>query len=1079
VLGPLRVEIAGGRTVEVGGARLRALLGRLALSANTVVTVDALIDSLWGDQPPAGAVNALQSLVSRLRRVLPDDAVESLPAGYRLAAEVDADRFERLAGEGRQALGRGDPQAAADLLASALELWRGPALVDVADAPFAAAPAARLAELRLAAIEDRVAADLSLGRHAAVVSELAALAAAHPMRERLHAHLVTALYGAGRRADALAAYQRVRQHLADELGVDPSAELAAAHLAVLRGGAQAGQTGAARPEPTNLRAALTSFVGRDEELSRVAKSLEDTRLVTLLGPGGAGKTRLAAEIGGRVGELLPDGRWMVELAPVTDAAEVPNAVLAALGVRESTVLDRPTERGQSAPDVLARVVGALAGKRALLILDNAEHLIDAVARLADHVLARCPQLRVLATSREPLGITGESLAVLPPLATPPAGTGHPEALEYAAVRLFADRGNAARAGFAVSDANVAAVVQICQRLDGLPLALELAAARLRALPVEQIAARLDDRFRLLTGGSRTALPRHRTLAAVVDWSWDLLVDAERAVLRRLSVCPAGATLAAAEWICADPRRAGPQVPAVVVDQDVLDLLAALVDKSLVEPSQGSDGEPRYRLLETIRAYGAERLAEAGEADRIRAAHAAYFLAMATEAERYLRSGDQLYWLGRLSADNDNLVAALRWAIDNRQADLAIQLAQVIGSFWLLRGSRTESATWLGEALAVPGESPPLARAATSAMYGMALLGLGRVTEAVEAFRAAKELQTATGSLGGHPILVVLGPITGLLSQNMDHAWESVNQNLSSPDMWARAMSRLLRGHLRANNGDQDGAEADLVRALEEFRECGDRFGRAMTTGALGWNRAQRGDNAGAVVALTESAGMLSELGAADETAEILVRRAMARSRDGDLAGARVDLDEADQMSERFGGFESQVAVAGGRADVARLAGEWDQAARQYELALELWPGEWDTFGQPAALAMAGLGYVQVATGRLAEASESMADAVRAAVRSMDMPVVADVAQAAADLTLAKGSPAHAARLLGMAVALRGAADEGSPDVQRIRAALLDQLGEKYHDAYEGGAAMTRDAALAELTDLAAADPPPTGPKRCP
>jgi predicted ATPase/DNA-binding SARP family transcriptional activator len=1054
VLGPLRVQAAGGRTVEVGGARLRALLCRLALSAGQIVTVDALIDGLWGEAAPAGAVNALQSLVSRLRRVLPDGAVESLPAGYRLAAEVDAERFERLVAQGRAAAAEGDPERAATLLAASLALWRGEALVDVADAPFAAAPAARLAELRLAATEERIAAELELGRHADVVAEASALASAHPMRERLHAHYITALHGAGRRADALAAYQKVRTTLADELGVDPGADLAAAHLAVLREDAGTRRT---RPEPTNLRSALTSFIGRDEELSRVVKSLETSRLVTLLGPGGAGKTRLAGEIGARVGELLPDGRWMVELAPVTDAGEVPHAVLAALGVRESAVIDRRDIGQSGGPDVLARVVNALAGKRALLILDNAEHLVEAVARLADHVLSRCPQLRVLATSREPLGITGESLSILPPLATPAPGTEWPEAGEYAAVRLFADRGAAARADFTVNASNVAAVVQICQRLDGLPLALELAAARLRALPVEQVAARLDDRFRLLTGGSRTALPRHRTLSAVVDWSWDLLDGAERAVLSRLSVFPPGATLDAAERICA-----GPQAPAELM----LDLLAALVDKSLVVPTIGGDGEPRYRLLETIRVYGAERLAQAGEAEAVRAAHAAYYLEMAQEAEEHLRGHEQLVWLARLSAENENLVAALRWAIDTRQADLAVRLGQTIGAFWLLRGSRTETATWLTEALDVPGESPAQERAACAVMLGMSLLGIGNLAPAVELFRYAKRLHDEAGALDGHPILVILDPVNGLLTQNYDEAWEGVNRNIEHPDQWARAMSRMLRGHLTANNCDMAGAVSDLELALAEFRECGDRLGRAMATGTLAWFRGQRGDNEGAVAAVSESLRMLGELGSIDEMAEMYTHRAILRARAGDPAGAEEDMIEADALAERFGGFELRMGVMGRRAELARLAGDLDAATGYYDRARELWPPDWETFGQPFAIALAGLAHVDIAAGRPEQAREKLAAAIEKALKSQDMPVVADVAQAAADLALSLGDPALAARRLGLAVALRGIADEGSPDVRRIRAGAVEALGEQgYRDAYEGGAALSRDTALAELDEL--------------
>ncbi len=1121
VLGPLQVWDEQGRPIEVGGARLRALLARLALSAGTVVTVETLIDGLWGEQPPAGAVNALQSLVSRLRRTLPNGSVESLPYGYRLTADVDAATFERLAADGRAALGHGDPQAAAALLADALALWRGPALADVADAPFAAAPAGRLEELRLAATEDRLEAELALGRYAEVAAAAAGLAGTHPMRERLHGQLITALYGAGRQAEALAAYHRIRQTLADELGVDPSPVLEAVHLAVLRG--EAGPARSAPAPPTNLRAALTSFVGREEELTRLAKQLEESRLVTLLGPGGAGKTRLAAEVGARVADLMPDGRWMVELAPVTDPLEVPQAVLSALGIREAALLERRgadrigadrigtdhigadhigtdhigadhigadhigadhigadhigkvypgTDRigAGSAPDrigtdrtsadrgrdAVARIVGALAGKRALLILDNAEHLIDAVAWLADQVLGGCPQVRVLATSREPLGITGETLSLLPPLAMPPDGAGQAEAMEYASVRLFADRGAAARPDFAVTAGNVAAVVEICRRLDGLPLALELAAARLRALSSEQIAARLGDRFRLLTGGSRTALPRHRTLAAVVEWSWDLLDPAERAVLRRLSVCPGGATLEAAERICA-----GPEVPR----DAVLDLLAALVDKSLVTPAGGVDvpggAEPRYRMLETIRAYGADRLAEAGEADRVRAGHAGYFLELAETAEPHLRGLHQLRWLGRLSADNDNMLAALRWAIDTGRADTAVRLAAALGGFWLLRGSRTENAAWLSEALAVPGGEPTVARAVAAANQGLALLGAGELQAAVAALRQAREVARQVNAPDG-PSLIMVEPLLALLAENGAGLEAQVERNLDSPDPWSRAMTRLLRGHLRANEGDQDGAEADMTRALEEFREQGDRFGRAIATSALGWARAVRGDNAGAGAVLEEALAMLAELGANDEMAELHSRLALTRRRGGDLAGARTALAAAEAIAERYGGLEIAITVEITRAELARAAGHLAEARRWYEAALARMR-TWASFGQLRALTLAGLGYAAVAAGELDRARTWLADAVETAITSRDMPVAADVAQAVADLALAGGDAERAAALLGVAVALRGTADEGSPDLLRVRAAATAALGAAgYAQAQRRGAALPRDAALAEL-----------------
>jgi DNA-binding SARP family transcriptional activator len=530
------LEVADGeRPVEVGGARLRALLTLLALEAGRVVPADRLIGDLWEADPPAGAPNALQSLVSRLRAALGNgrELIESRPAGYRLTlarSDIDAFDFETRVARARRA---GDPRAVAAELRDALALWRGPALADVAGAPFAEGPIARLEGLWLAATEERIEADLALGRYAELIPELEALTAAHVLREPLRGQLMRALYGAGRQADALAVYEETQRGLADALGVDPSAELENVYLSILRQDAAlapvrpvpASPRGILPPEEsrTNLRAQLTSFIGRDTDLTRVGKLLGDARLVTLTGPGGAGKTRLSMEAGARQHDRVPDGVWLIELAPVTDPAEVVHAVLSVLGLRETVALAGSRSRVPiEVSDPLDRLVAALAGKRLVLILDNCEHVIDAAATLADRLLAACPEVRILATSREPLGITGECLWPVEPLALPPVDADPEEALAYPAVALLADRAGAARPGFAVTHDNVADIVRICRALDGMPLAIELAAARSRALTPGQLAARLDDRFRLLTMGSRTALPRHQTLRAVVEWSWELL-----------------------------------------------------------------------------------------------------------------------------------------------------------------------------------------------------------------------------------------------------------------------------------------------------------------------------------------------------------------------------------------------------------------------------------------------------------------------------------------------------------------------------------------------------------------------------
>ncbi|MEV7803338.1 BTAD domain-containing putative transcriptional regulator [Microbispora sp. NPDC088329] len=680
VLGPLDVR-RDGRPVEVGGRRLRALLTLLLLDAGRTVSTEALVAGVWDDRPPPGVGNALQALVSRLRATVGRGLVAGGSSGYRLDVspdQVDLHLFARLAREGAGALAEGDPGRAAHLLREALGLWRGAPLTDL---PNAEAEVARLEELRTAATEDRIEAELALGRHADLVPELRLLVTADPLRERPHGQLMRALYGAGRRVEALAAYEVARSVFAERLGADPSPALAGLHLAMLRGESGCGpspvpagtlRTGDPRPprppRQGNLRARLTSFVGRDDDVGRIGALLAADRLVTLLGPGGAGKTRLAVESAEALAAGVPDGVWLVELAPVGDAAEVPQAVLTALGLRDTGLVPvRPVPVMSSAPampsgqggesDPATRLVSALAARDTLIVLDNCEHVVEPAAALADRLLAEFPGVRILATSREPLGITGERLWPVGPL-----GAGH-------AVRLFAERAAAVRPGYVVDDGERDAVQRICRELDGMPLAIELAAARFRTLSAGQIADRLGDRFRLLTGGSRTAMPRH-PLRAVVEWSWDLLDAGERALAARLAVFAGGATLEAAEQVC----------------EGDIDVLGRLVDKSLVAFDGG-----RYRMLETIKAYAAERLAESGDERPVRLAHAEFFARFAEAAEPHLRRAEQLEWLARLSAEHDNLSAALRWACEEAEADLALRLVGGLGWYWWLSGQRLEGA----------------------------------------------------------------------------------------------------------------------------------------------------------------------------------------------------------------------------------------------------------------------------------------------------------------------------------------------------------------------------------------------------
>ncbi|MEV1147072.1 BTAD domain-containing putative transcriptional regulator, partial [Micromonospora sp. NPDC049799] len=905
ILGPLTVAVDG-RQVEIGGARLRRLLILLALEVGRTVTVEALTDALWTDTPPTDPTNAVQSLVSRLRRALPiASALHSSHGGYRLELPreaVDAYRFERLAREGQRALRAGDPATATTCLATALSLWRGPALADATDTRYAAAAAARLEELRLSALEDRAEADLISGRADQLVAELEELTARHPLRERPRALLMNALYATGRQAEALRSYEDFRTRLAEELGVDPSPRVRDLHVAMLRrdpaltpatvpltpagapeavpvpvgpvpAGAATPDSPGASTRPGNLRAPLTTFVGRAAELRRLAGQLREGRLVTLVGPGGAGKTRLATTLAGSLADDHPGGVWLVELAAVIDPDDVPQVVVRALGLREAGLLDGPAPR-----DLLDQLVEAFSFAPALLVLDNCEHLVEAAARLVDELLGRCPELRVVATSREPLGIVGEALCPVPPLALPAPAATVAEAVESSSVQLFVNRAAAVWPGFAVTDANVAAVVEVCRRLDGLPLAIELAAARTRTLPVEELAARLSDRFRLLSGGSRTAMPRHRTLRAVVTWSWDLLESDERRLAQRLAVFPGAVTPDSAARLCELSPAIGPAA---------LDLLAALVDKSLLQRLDGP--LPRYRMLETIREYGLERLAEEDEVGAARRAHAEYFLELSERAEPRLRGPEQVAWLPRLTAERENLLAAFHFACDTGDAAVAVRLAAAVSPLWTVQGNHAEAAAWLRAVLELPGEAPPAARrAATAAYLFNTVLSGGRVGEDLPIEALLARLPDRDGP-DDHPVAALLDPALAFLREDAAAGLAAIARLRDHPDSWARGTLLLMAALLHGQDGDTDAMRADLAHAATAFRETGDRWGLAMALTFEAHAHLVLGDFPVAMASADEAAALLHTL---DPTADAALQRvllAVALIWHGDLSRARAEL----------------------------------------------------------------------------------------------------------------------------------------------------------------------------------------------
>ncbi|GGM70994.1 BTAD domain-containing putative transcriptional regulator [Dactylosporangium sucinum] len=1063
LLGPFEVRDETGEPVPVPGTRLRALLVRLVLSPEHPVTSDALIDAVWGEEPPPNATNALQSLVSRLRRALPGAEaarLELLPAGYRLAVPADTTdiaQFERLVAEGRDRLAAGDRASAAERFAAGLALWRGRPFDGLTAVPFAEATGARLTELRLRTIEDYAELAIAVGKHAELIADVRQLTFEYPLDERLRAVHMRALCAAGRRAEALSSYEDLRRALADTLGTDPAPALRELHAAILRGriGGPAAPAAPARPAAApavprgNVRTAVTSFVGRDRELAQIGALLADARLVTLIGPGGVGKTRLATELATDWPARAGDGAWLVDLAEVRVAAEVPAAVLATLG------LPAAGPDGAAAPaERLARLFEPLRDRRALLILDNCEHLIDACARTADAIVSVSPGVRVLATSREPLAVVGERLYPIGPLAVPPPGVKATEALDVPVLRLFADRAAAARFGFQLTDANLPAVTEICRRLDGLPLAIELACARLRTLPAEEIAARLGDRFRLLTGGHRTALPRHQTLLAVVEWSWQLFTEAERTLGRRLAVFVSGATPDAIEGVCADGQLPG---------GNVLGLLGALVDRSFVDFQESTGAPPRYGMLNTIQSYAAAALADAGESDTFRRAHARWFLHRAEAVEPALRGREQLAALAWLSREQDNLRAALRFAVDTADTALAVRLAGALGWYWELRGRNAEAAGWLREVLALPaGPDVPAAALATAyafdAMNHFAIQDPDRGTAS-----AGRARELAAGAT--HPAVLLIGAI-----QHVADDASELAALVRHPDPWLSAAGELFSGHAARVRGDSTAALVHSAAARDKFTAIGDGWGVAGAVRALGAGLSLSGDHPAAIAALGEAI-RFAETVAAHDAAWLRVARGMEFLRAGELDAASDELARASDAGHQLRAPVVLAYADAALGELARAAGEPARAETLLRAALRRSD---ETPGVPLPvplLAMTGLARLAVAD-RPAEARTLLADALSRAVAARDVqnhPVIASVVEALAELARAEGRPADAARLLGYAAAGRGTPDHGSPDVRRTASAARAALGPSYDELFDPAAALSADAAVSAVLTLTAAE----------
>ncbi len=896
LLGRFRLSIDDAPVTTLDSPRLQALLAYLLLQRDASHARAHLAFQLWPDTTEAQAHANLRTLLHRLRQALPDTDrflhVDAQTIQWRgdASATLDVAEFERALAQAAPAEQVGNQDAVRVALREAVEQYGGdllPALYD----DWVLLERERLRQAFLAGLEKLVVLLEQAGEYAAAIGYAQRLLRHDPLHEAAYQHLMRLHARSGDRASAVRIYRTCATVLERELGVEPSPATREAyerlrHVEAQPPPASRSTSLAERDRRHNLPIALTSFIGRTHELAEVGRLLARIRLLTLTGVGGCGKTRLALAAATMVLSEYSDGVWLVELAALTDAALVPQAVATTLGVREEP--QRP---------LTATLLDALRFRDMVLVLDNCEHLIDACAQLAQTLLGACPHLRILATSREALGVAGETTWLVPSLALPDPqlAPALEELAQVEAVQLFVERALAALPTFALTQANAPAVAQICQRLDGIPLAIELAAARIKVLAVEQITTRLDACFRLLTAGSRSALPRHQTLRAAIDWSYVLLSDLERAMFRRLSVFAGGWTLEAAEAVCAGEG---------VTADEVLELLAHLVDKSLVVV-ETPDGAVRYRLLETVRQYGWDRLREAGEATAIRQQHAAYYVALAEMIEPKLRGVEQQAWLARLESEHDNLRAALEWSQAAEDgAQLGLRLAGALGWFWMMRGHLSEGRAWLARVLAWPeAVRPTLARA-----WGLNRAGFLASAQRDEIARALHEesLAISRALQDKAHIAWALSGLGNALREQDDYIQaagqyeECLALFRELDDTWGCAWALLSLGGLARPQGDHARAGAWYEESLALFRKVGDRWNQARVLRGLGRVARAQGNYAQATKLLEESLVLLRELGDKAGMVRALTRLEEVAQDRGDHARAAVLYQESLTLLRELG-----------------------------------------------------------------------------------------------------------------------------------------------------------------------------------
>jgi predicted ATPase/DNA-binding SARP family transcriptional activator len=1030
LLGAMEISVHG-EPMPLPGSAERALLAQLLLTPGRTIPATMLIDRLWSESSlPVDPMNALQIRVSKLRRALKSADVPELVTregvGYRAhvaAEQVDAVDFEQRIRAARVAVAHTDGHQPEHLAKydDALSLWRGDPLSDFSTETWATVEASRLQELRLVAMTERAQIALGLGRHLEVVGDLEPVVAGDPRLESLAGLLMVALYRSGRQADALDVFARTRDVLDEDLGLEPSLSLRSLHERVLRQDESLGVQPDMAPgavsvphprrrdaevhvAPTNLPTVERVLIGREEQLEALVSLVEGTKLLTLVGPGGAGKTSLALSTVVRTSGSFPDGVFGIRLAAVDAPDRVPLAVADALGV--------PLDGAAADRDVRDRLISYLGRKRMLLLFDNCEHIVDAVAGLVEDILGRCPGVTVLATSREALAVPDEVQLPIGPLAVPPDGTPAASVMAYAACQLFAERSRAVKPGLPFGDDELVAISHVARALDGIPLALELAAARTASMSTGEIASRLGERFALLTSGARTAEARQKTLRATVDWSYALLTEREQRVFNRLAVFRGGWTLAAAEAVVGDENAA---------PGEVLDTIGRLVERSMVVTESGAT--TRYRTLETLRQYADEQLAAAGETDLLSRRHAEYFSRFVQKAETDMRRFGQREALRRLREDQPNVRTALAW-FEGRGDDLdsALIMAGSLGLFWHL-GRHLEGREVLANLLSAPGGSTA---ARARAMQAVSIVERPRAClvhpsprcaeTAEESLSIFEELGDSSRAALSRVLLAVEG-VTGVERERSEALLrEAEEQFVRDGDAWGRAVIGFVRMETALKNGEEESAIRIGRATSTAFRQLDDPWGLSAILYHLGWGLRQFGRYDEAARALEEAIDVADSAGLYNTVQWALADLALEKIYTGHFEEASALLDRAAAASEHVGDGAGEALAGFGHGLLARIRGDWQEARQYFADAVDAFAA----LGTPVpeGLALAAVARCDEEDRREEEAMQHYHAAIAIGRRAGEPGLTATGLEGLGRVALAQGHGSQADELIAEAAELR-------------------------------------------------------------